>query len=71
VGLAATVSGTKPRCTFGAAAGSKNLSLTKKAPLAGVAAIWASAARRNASYSRHVMAKYDEKFLCGILFNFF
>ena len=27
--------------------------------------------RRNASYSRHVLAQYDEKFLCDILFNFF
>jgi hypothetical protein len=51
--------------------GSKNLSLTKKAPLAGAAAIWAGATRRNASYSRHVLAQYDEKFLRGILFNFF
>jgi hypothetical protein len=50
--------------------GSKNLSLTKKAPLAGAAAIWAGATRRNASYSRHVLAQYDEKFLRGILFNF-
>jgi hypothetical protein len=30
-----------------------------------VVAIWAGATRRNASYSRHVLAQY-EKFLYGI-----
>jgi hypothetical protein len=47
----------EPHCTFDAAAGSKNLSLVKKAPLA-----------LRSETPIHVMfwGQYDEKFLCGI-----
>jgi hypothetical protein len=47
--------------------------LTEKAPLAWVAAIWAGATRRNASYSCHVLARYDGKIPVRhlILFKFF
>jgi hypothetical protein len=71
VGLAATVPERSRAVRSVLQPGQKNPSLAKKAPLAGVAAIWAGAARRNASHSRHVLAQYDEKFPCDILFNFF